>query len=136
MNGNGWHNHAAPLDIHQLPRRSNFEKLIYRIMPPRRDAERACPPGLGQALLVYGWREADMPEPAYAPPVGCPCMLCGRRVGADDAALVDLPFVSENRPGRVYFYVTHQECIATTDDPLHLIDAENAVAAMIARSGD
>lgn len=129
---------TEPVGIAQLPRRSMFERLVYRIMPPRRPEDRTCPPGLDRANMLYGWFDncEDMSKPTYAPPAGAPCVLCGRRVAIEDATLVDLPYSSVKSPWRVFFYITHAACIEAADDPLHLIDVENAVFAMIARNGD
>lgn len=85
--------------------------------------------------VFYGWFDsADQNEPTYSPPLGGPCVLCGRGM---------LPFSEDVRThslmyrgayaARSYFYRTHKSC---AEKDKTCTAADGFMLDLIARNGD
>jgi hypothetical protein len=85
--------------------------------------------------VFYGWfDDATQSEPTYSPPIGGPCILCGKMmsVGSDDVRTHNVMFRSAYAK-RSYFYRTHRTC-ADKDHTRTLGDG--FILDLIARNGD
>ena len=80
----------------------------------------------------YGWfDDASQTEPTYDPPRDAPCLLCGRRIVADDVRTHSLMH-SGVYGARSYFYRTHRTCSEANGN----LTIDGIILNMIARNGD
>lgn len=83
----------------------------------------------------YGWfDDANQEEPTYSPPLGGPCILCGRNMMAfsGDIRTHSLMY-AEGYGKRSYFYRTHRTCAEQDETGLA---GDGPILDMIKRNGD
>lgn len=123
-----------PLTIPLLPRRSMFQRMVFRLMPFRKPEDRTVPARLDRGNLFYGWFDQDQAEPTYDPPRDAPCPYCGKRLHPTDIRTHNIMWSGPIYADRSYFYRTHASC----DDMGYCkgLITDGWVWDMIERNGD
>lgn len=85
--------------------------------------------------VFYGWfDDPTQEEPSYSPPLGGPCLLCGKLMAWNDEVRThSLMYQGAAYAKRSFFYRTHKIC--AEKDETHTA-ADGFILDLIKRNGD